>query len=1736
MPNTDERIVSMKFDNAQFENGVSTSIKSIDKLNQALRFEGVSDSFDQISRAARKVDLSGAQSNVDSFLNHLSIQSIAKINVISNLITDVYQKGKKLINDIFVAPKKDGFNEYELKMGSVQTIMASTGETLDVVNDYLAELNTYADRTIYSFKDMTSSIGKFTNAGVKLEDAVLAIKGVSNEAAVSGANANEASRAMYNFAQALSAGYVKLIDWKSIENANMATVEFKKELINTAVELGTVVKEGDKYRSVTKDLNGKVSELFTETTMFNDSLSAQWMTTDVLVKTLGRYADESTNIGKKAYAAAQEVKTFSQLMDTFKEALGSGWAQSFEIVIGNFEEAKELFSTISGLLDHIVDISFKVQNGLLQMWKDNGGRDRLIKDIKTITNNLTTLSDKVVKTVLGPKYAKFIEDQADSTDKLSKSVEKYSAAEMEAARSIWYGENKYGNGEERVKNLEAAGLNAQKVQEYVEKLITSGWNLDTALENAKEDLAEISETEEKSDDQIGWNKWAKAFDHIVHTLKMVGTGIRDLGAAGLNVIKNVVEPFVEEFDLSPITWDIKEIAKRFMSFSARLKESTKQMTTLRTVVKFLTKLLNTLYEIVSPLIQFVYKNLYRIGDFLIKIGNAIDNFVGNKRRYAEFASIWSSINVIFNNFKESIKQVAKTFTDYIKSSNNPRLQKLLDFFKTLKDRVTKLLDVGLDLVVKYLDKLAKEGFGKFDIKGVDKVIAILDNLYEKIKKLISVIFGNTKDFFGGNKKTVFENVVKTAKTTFSDTDTKKKASEWISGVLSSITNAFKGFSFEKLLNMVKLGALVYSVYITKKSFDKLNKTISSFKLSITKVVDNVSGVLTAYQKKIKAQSLIYIAGAIAILSLSLIALSQVDSSKLYSASFAISIVILALSALMKAMSTFHDKDLGKTEIANKLKGIKISLIDIKLNAYATAATIFALTYALKTVVDAILEFKNIGWANYLGGVVEILGIIGALSVALALFAIIPAPEMGTILSILAFAAAITIIGKAVEKFIGLGLEKSLKGVAILGFSLLAITVAMKQLSGFYSAGLLKSAIGISIICVALNALIPLITAIVGLSSLNFEATMAAIASIAGLILAFALAAALASATNAQSTLVGLGAGIALMAVGLGVFGALGVPAIKGLKALTTTLIALIGVALIIKVLDLHIALMSISAALTAFSSSALIFSAAVFVCAVSIKILAKALPQLADGIVSFAEKITANVTVITNGIAAVITATCAAIAKSAPSIALALVRVVRSVFRAFATTLNTIWPEVKKLIFEFFGLARDIIPDLANMLIGAGIILINSLAAAVNDTSGAFTKAVFNLLESIFNLVLQVMEETLRTLNLDFLADEIEDVIDENTEQMERRTKEINKTLDDLGVSNADSYADGVERESDKRSKSLNIADKFLAAAKEKGENFDLSKVVNMDSTALGEMADEAGIISTDNIVKELSSGKIEEAYAEAGLAATDAYTMPEEYESVADINWNAYSEETIDRYPQTKEEGAEMSKEGAEGAESTAPLYKDAAHYLVTGFANEIRAGRMRVYAVGKVLAAAAKNAIDDQLDIDSPSKETAKSGMYTVLGFVKGIEDYQKQAVNAGEELGDETVQILKGPIERILDLLNGNLEFDPTIRPVLDTAELESGIQTANGLFGSTSYRLAGANASLNRVNAEVSSADIKMGSPDVVQAINELRGDFNEMSTKLDNLQVVMDSGALVGSIVGPMDSALGRRQIAKGRGN
>ena len=385
----EQKIVEMKFDNSDFEQKVAQSLVTLGKLKESTKLEDAGKGLDNLAKSASNVDLSEISRGIDKLNDHFNGLGIFAITVFQRISDAAISMGQQVASAITAAPT-DGWKEYELNIDSVKTILNSAKNdeglpvTLDEVNQKLNELNAYSDKTIYSFSDMTSNIGKFTNAGVSLDKSVAAIQGVANVAALAGANTNQASAAMYNFAQALSSGSVRLQDWRSIENANMATVDFKKVLIDTAVDVGTLVEQEGKYISTTTDMQGKISDAFDVTQGFNDSLSAQWMTADVLVQALSAYTDETTDLGKAAFKAATEVTTFSKLIDTLKEAMGSGWMQTWQTIVGDYHESIAMWTAVNDVLSGMIATSADARNGMLEAWKAAGGREDLMEGLSNI--------------------------------------------------------------------------------------------------------------------------------------------------------------------------------------------------------------------------------------------------------------------------------------------------------------------------------------------------------------------------------------------------------------------------------------------------------------------------------------------------------------------------------------------------------------------------------------------------------------------------------------------------------------------------------------------------------------------------------------------------------------------------------------------------------------------------------------------------------------------------------------------------------------------------------------------------------------------------------------------------------------------------------------------------------------------------------------------------------------------------------------------------------------------------------------------------------------------------------------------------------------------------------------------------------------------------------------------------------------------------------------------------------
>lgn len=382
MSSIDDRIVRMKFDNRQFEQGVRQTQKALESLDKKLKMDGATKGLDNISRAAGRFNLGGIGNAVEGISRKFGALSIAGITALTTITNQAVVAGQRMIKSLTLDPVMDGFREYETNMNSVQTILANTaheGTKLKDVNRALDELNQYSDKTIYNFSEMARNIGTFTAAGVSLDTSTNAIKGIANLAAVSGSNSQQASTAMYQLSQALAAGKVSLMDWNSVVNAGMGGKVFQDALMETARVHGIAIDE------MVKTEGG-----------FRNTLQSGWLTSEILTETLSKFTGDLTEaqlkqmgytqeqikgileMGKTAQDAATKIKTFSQLMSTLQEAVGSGWAKTFQILFGDFEEAKELFTDINDALGPIIQKSADARNKLLQGWKDLGGRQALI--------------------------------------------------------------------------------------------------------------------------------------------------------------------------------------------------------------------------------------------------------------------------------------------------------------------------------------------------------------------------------------------------------------------------------------------------------------------------------------------------------------------------------------------------------------------------------------------------------------------------------------------------------------------------------------------------------------------------------------------------------------------------------------------------------------------------------------------------------------------------------------------------------------------------------------------------------------------------------------------------------------------------------------------------------------------------------------------------------------------------------------------------------------------------------------------------------------------------------------------------------------------------------------------------------------------------------------------------------------------------------------------------------------
>ena len=958
----EQRVVQMRFDNQQFESGTKTTMSTLEKLKSAMKFDNVKNTFSsvaqgfgKISDSMKKVDTEGFNGKIETVRSKFSALEVFAVTAMHRISNAVITAGKNLISAFTIQPITDGFKEYELKMNSIKTIIASTGESLPVVKKYLEELNTYSDKTIYSFSDMTENIGKFTNAGVKLETAVKAIQGVSNLAAVSGANANEASRAMYNFAQALSAGYVKLIDWKSIENANMATVEFKNQLLQAGVAAGVLRDNGDgMYQVLTENANGfKMKGAINATKDFNESLSYQWMTTDVLIGVLNKYADTNTEIGAKAMQAATEVRTFSAMMDALKESAGSGWATTWELIIGDLEEAKVVWTAVNNVVSTWINNMNKSRNDMLETWKALGGRDDLIAGLSNIFKNLGNILSAVGRAFreVFPRFTGF---------KLKELTEGF-------------------------KNL-------------TEKLMLS--------ENTLDGITNIF----------------KSFFKII------------------------------EVGISVLTLPLKFIPGILIGFKSLVD---------------ITGKLGGVFSAIS----------YRVMDFFTS-ANVVEKVVG--------ALAWA--------FTTAMTAISGFIDRLNIPMNFHMLMAAIPPFEKIRDAAGVAKDAVMDFVTKVIDSLQNGKWDDAKATVVDAFNSIKESATETRDSVIDKFTNIGEGISNAFSKTkvrvtdVFKTVMDSVRNFINDTDW-AKVMEYLGGLIAG------KFFIELAIFLKKIGNFMES----------LGESISSFAGiadKITGLLDGVRGCLESYQKNLKADRIQKLAVAIGILAASIYAISKVEKDKLIPVLGVMGGLFAELTASMILISKFGVLTGGALSMLSIASSMLILASAVNMLADADIAGMIVGVAALGALMGALTAFSygikklNLNLTEFSWGLISFAGAILILSLAIdqltghkpeelalaigGIAALCVAFAQSTKLlknvnsnegaiKLLAFAASILVLAKAVEMLSGLKWEQLAKGLVGVGALLVELGLFSRLVS---DKAMISTATGMAILAGALALFIP----------------------------------------------------------------------------------------------------------------------------------------------------------------------------------------------------------------------------------------------------------------------------------------------------------------------------------------------------------------------------------------------------------------------------------------------------------------------------------------------------------------------------------------------------------------------------------------------------------------------------------------------------------------------------------------
>ena len=1062
----DQRIVEMRFDNSQFERNVSTTMSTLDKLKQNLNMSDASRGLENVNRAARNFNMSGLSNAVETVHAKFSALEIMGITALTNITNSAVNAGKKIVSALTIDPIKTGFQEYETQINAVQTILANTsskGTTLDDVNQALDELNKYADMTIYNFTQMTKNIGTFTAAGVDLDTSVSAIQGIANLAAVSGSTSQQASTAMYQLSQALATGTVRLQDWNSVVNAGMGGEVFQNALKRTATVMGTDVdalikKYGSFRESLTRGewlTTDVLNQTLKQFTMAAEEGTKQWEEYKQSLKEQGYTEEQAIEILKMANTAtdaATKVKTFTQLWDTLKETAQSGWTQTWELVIGDFEEAKELLTKVSDVLGAAINSMSDARNSLL------GGAltskwDQLTEKVEAAGISTEDFQSKLKEVAKEHNIAvddliqeygslgKAVSAGKIPADVIQETIKKLvgvsDATGVAADKTKEYGEivnrvinGEFGTGKDRMEALTKAGYDYATVQNLVnEKLGVSAKHLS---ELSEEQLKNTEQLSKLSDEQLknkGYTEeQIKALRELQKAAEEGGTSINDLvndltkpsgrellieslsNAFGslITIFKSVKDAWKEVFP--PMTSDqLYSIIEAIHNFSKQLVIGEETANKLKRTFKGVFAVVDIFKQAISAVLGVVpslFGGVTELGGGILTLTASWGDWLVKLNETVKASGIFTTASQAISTVIDNIIQVIKTGVKYVQ-----------DFINNLKANISF---PGLELFHTLLSK-AQERLSYFtkSYDGTkDTIVSITDSLGESLEE----------NKFVNALQALWTGVTKITSGIAS------VLGKFMNGALTKIANFdYSGiFDFVNTLSISGIGVMLA----------KITHGISG----VTGILDSVRGCFEAYQSQLQAGALIKIATAIGILAAAIVVISLIDSVK--------------LAASLAAITGLFGDLMGSMFIMSKISGIKDVMKTITLMQGMSIAVLI-LAAALKTV--GTMEFGDMA-----KGLVGIVALTGTLVGAMVLLSKFANKAVKGAVQMVIFAAAIKVLASACKDLSTLSWEQLAKGLVGVGVLLAEVSLFLRTAK--FSGKSIMTATGIVILAGAIKIL------------------------------------------------------------------------------------------------------------------------------------------------------------------------------------------------------------------------------------------------------------------------------------------------------------------------------------------------------------------------------------------------------------------------------------------------------------------------------------------------------------------------------------------------------------------------------------------------------------------------------------------------------------------------------------------